>query len=69
MIGVIIEKLKGIVDYNFILLVVGIGIVTLFLDVRWLKKQNVPKEAKLAKVIGITYIIAGPVLYLALKFI
>lgn len=69
MIGVIIEKLKGIVDYNFVLLVVGIGIVTLFLDVRWLREQNVPKEAKIAKVIGITYIIAGPVLYLALKFV
>jgi len=69
MIDVILEKLKGIVDYNFILLVVGIGIVTLFLDVRWLNKKDVPKEAKLAKVIGITYIIVGPILYLALKFV
>ena len=69
MIGVIIEKFKGIVDYNFILLIVGIGIVTLFLDVRWLNKKNAPNEAKLSKVIGVTYIIVGPVLYLALKFV
>ena len=69
MLNIIIEKFKGIIDFYVIFMFVIIGIITLVTDVRWLKEKNRDKDLKIAKMLGITYIVLGPLLFLIIRYI
>ena len=69
MLNIIMEKFKGIVDYYVVLMFVIIGIITLVTDVRWLKEKERDKDIKIAKGIGFSYIVIGPLLFLITRFI
>lgn len=59
-------------DYFDIYLLMSILIPTLFIffiDIPNLRKDNLKKESKIAKVISIIYIVAGPMIYLFFKII
>lgn len=52
----------------FILLIIAIGLFTLLIDAKRLRNEGKKKDTKLAKAIGISYIAAGPILYVISKF-
>jgi hypothetical protein len=51
------------------ILTVGIGIYTLFVDCKTLKNQKNPKEARWAKWIGLIYMIGGVAFFLFIKLL
>ncbi len=52
----------------FILLIIAIGLFTLLIDAKQLNNEGKKKDTKLAKGIGISYIVSGPILYVISKF-
>ena len=68
-IGAIIYELKTIIDFTFVLSVIAIGLFTFFVDSRVFEAKKLKRETLFAKVIGISYIIAGPLLYVVLMFV
>lgn len=66
---IIINELKSLISFYFVLLVIAIGLFTFFVDGKSFKKKKLKGEEKLAKLLGLIYIIGGPVLYLFLKII
>lgn len=62
-----LKKLISIYSVWPMLLTVGIGIFTLFMDSRTLKSQKKIKEAKWAKWIGLIYTIGGAVFFIIIR--
>lgn len=50
------------------LLVVGSGLMSYFVDYKNMKKEENKKEAKISKFLGLTYIIGGILLYILVIF-
>lgn len=65
----IINELKELYSFYMIFLVVFIGLFTYFVDGIHLKIKGNMKESSLAKIIGITYMIGGPIVYILLKIL
>lgn len=57
-------SIRPILTSGIVIVVVLVGLFVLIIDRKELKDTGKKKDAKLAKGIGISYIIAGPVLYL-----
>ncbi len=64
----VVYVIKPLNNTFFILLIIAIGLFTLLIDAKQLKNEGKKKDAKLAKGIGISYIVAGPILYVISKF-
>jgi len=62
----IIKELKTIYDIYIALSMTGIGVFTLLIDSKSFKRRKLKREARFAKVIGVIYIITGPLLYIVL---
>ncbi|MGF7058941.1 CLC_0170 family protein [Brassicibacter mesophilus] len=60
----IIYELRTIIDLTLSLSIIAIGLFTFFVDMRVFQARGLKKEANLAKILGIIYIIAGPLLYI-----
>ena len=65
----IIKELQGLISIYFTMLVIFIGLFSFFVDGLSYKKSNDKKEEKISKIIGISYIIIGPVLFITLQLI
>ncbi|WP_425330884.1 CLC_0170 family protein [Anaerosalibacter bizertensis] len=61
--------LKNFFDIHFLISVLFPSLFIFFVDIPNLKRENLNKEAQIAKIIAITYIIVGPVTYLFFKII
>ncbi|WP_369881216.1 CLC_0170 family protein [Anaerosalibacter bizertensis] len=61
--------LKNFFDIYFLISVLFPSLFIFFVDIPNLKRENLNKEAQIAKIIAITYIIVGPVTYLFFKII
>lgn len=57
-------SIKPLLTSYLIILIVLVGIFVLIVDSKKMKNTGKKKDAKLAKILGISYIIAGPLLYL-----
>ena len=64
----VINELKTIIDFTFGLSVIAIGLFSFFIDGRVFETKKLKKEARVAKIIGVVYIIAGPLLYIVIQF-
>lgn len=69
--SIILSELKNMCNLYCILLIIAVGLFTFFVDGKRLKesKDNKDKDSKIARVIGLIYIIGGPVLFIVVKFI
>ncbi|WP_069650509.1 CLC_0170 family protein [Caloranaerobacter ferrireducens] len=65
----VINELKELYSLYMVFLVVFIGLFTYFADGIHLKTKGNIKESTLAKIIGIVYIIGGPLFYVLLKIL
>jgi len=65
----VLKKLLSIYSIWPMILTVGIGIYTLFVDCKTLKNQKNPKEARWAKWIGLIYMIGGVAFFLFIKIL
>ncbi|WP_412030655.1 CLC_0170 family protein [Anaerosalibacter bizertensis] len=61
--------LKNFFDIYFLISVLFPSLFIFFVDIPNLKRENLNKEAQIAKIIAITYIIVGPATYLFFKII
>ncbi|WP_425446255.1 CLC_0170 family protein [Dethiothermospora halolimnae] len=64
-----IEQLRDICNIYWLFFIVLIGLFTFFIDGNYFKNKKSKKEEKLARIIGLIYIIAGPVIFTALKLL
>lgn len=60
---IFIKQINNIANIYFVLLLVFIGAFTYFGDAERFKALGLDKETKIAKGVGISYMIIGPVLY------
>lgn len=58
------NSIKSLLEGIFVYLVFFVGIFELIIDTKNLKNEGNDRDAKLARGIGISYIIAGPILYI-----
>ncbi|MBM7685076.1 CLC_0170 family protein [Defluviitalea raffinosedens] len=65
----VLKKLLSIYSIWPMILTVGIGIYTLFVDCKTLKYQKNLKEARWAKWIGLIYMIGGVAFFLFIKLL
>ncbi|NLK22022.1 MAG: hypothetical protein GX308_08065 [Epulopiscium sp.] len=65
--GLIFEKIKSLYSVWFMVLTVGIGVLTIFNDAIVLKSKKYVEEAKWARYIGLIYIIGGLGVFIVLK--
>ena len=63
----IIGEIKSLYCVHIFLIVIAIGIFTILIDYKRFKKQGLHKDAKSAKIIGLIYLIGGPILYILLR--
>ena len=63
----LLEKFGSVFSVRFVIMVVIIGLILTFWDSKKLKQENMKKEYKMAKVLGILYLSLGIVLYIAGK--
>lgn len=64
-----IQQLKELTNVYLILLVIAIGLFTFFVDRKALKQKKQHKDFLFATVIGLLYIIGGPVIFIILRLI
>ncbi len=67
--SVIIKELKDICSSYCVLLIIAIGLFAFFVDRKALISKNYKKDAKIAKVIGIVYMLVLPIFMLIIKFV
>lgn len=65
----IIGQFKELYSLYMMFLVIAIGLFTFFLDQPSLSKKKLKRDAKLARIIGLSYIIGGPLIYIILMLI
>ncbi|WP_427337800.1 CLC_0170 family protein [Caloranaerobacter sp. DY30410] len=65
----VINEFKEICSLYMVFLIVFIGLFTYFVDGMHLRAKGNMKESNLAKIIGIIYIIGGPLFYSLLKIL
>ncbi|WDV46007.1 hypothetical protein PV797_21425 [Clostridiaceae bacterium M8S5] len=58
-----VKQINNIANIYFVFLLVFIGVFTYFGDAKRFKNLGLDKETKIAKVIGVIYMIIGPVLF------
>lgn len=58
-----LKQINNLTNIYFVILIVFIGVFTYFGDAKRFERLGLKKETKIAKGIGITYMILGPVLY------
>lgn len=63
----IIGEIKSLYRIYVFFIVTAIGIFTILIDYKRFKKQGLHRDAKSAKIIGLIYLIGGPVLYILLR--
>ena len=66
---VLIYSVKPLLTSYLIIFIVLVGLFLLLIDRREMKDAGKKRDAKVAQIIGITYIILGPILYLIGKAI
>jgi len=64
----ILNILKGIIDYKTILIIIGVGIVTLLMDGKAYKDKGYIRELKIVKWISYSYMTIGGLMYILLLF-
>lgn len=62
--SILTYTLRQFEDVFFILFIVFIGLFTILIDGKGLDNQGDKKDARLAKIIGISYIISAPILHI-----
>lgn len=65
----VIEWLGGRVTLMFMFLVVFAGMICHYIDGSEMDNRNLTREAAAARLIGLAYMIGGPLLYLALQIV
>lgn len=65
--GWIYGDVKEFYTFYHMLIVIGIGLFTFFVSQNSLKQKKLKKEANLAKIIGLTYLIGGFGLFILFK--
>ncbi|WP_183108818.1 CLC_0170 family protein [Thermohalobacter berrensis] len=65
----IITEFKDLYNLYMVVLVIAIGLFTFFVDKKSLARKKLQKEANLARIIGISYILVGPILYIIFKML
>lgn len=63
------EKLKDVLDIRAIIIIILIGLVSIFVDGPKLKRDGYNKELKILKIISYSYMGIGIILFILLKFI
>lgn len=61
---ILIYSIKPLLKSFLPFFVIAVGVFILLIDRKELQSSGKKRDAKLAKAIGISYIIAGPLLYL-----
>lgn len=65
----IIDILKSIFGGYVLVTIIAIGLFAFFVDVQSLKNKKLSRDAKIARGIGLSYLIGGPILYLIIRLI
>lgn len=65
----IITKIKSIYQWQFILLVIGLSLFSIYIDGRNLKSRGNRKEARISIVLGWVYLVGVVGIYFVLLFI
>ncbi|NMA82682.1 MAG: hypothetical protein GX962_02315 [Epulopiscium sp.] len=65
----IITKIKSIYQWQFILLVIGLSLFSIYIDGRHLKSRGNRKEARISIVLGWVYLVGVVGIYFVLLFI
>ncbi|EOD01687.1 CLC_0170 family protein [Caldisalinibacter kiritimatiensis] len=65
----IISELKELFSLYEMFLIVAIGLFTFFVDFQRLRKRRLRKDARIAKGIGLVYLIVGPLIFISLQFV
>ncbi|KPU27458.1 hypothetical protein TR13x_05145 [Caloranaerobacter sp. TR13] len=65
----VINEFKELYSLYMAFLVVFIGFFTYFVDGVYLRAKGNMKESSLAKIIGIIYIIGGPLFYVLIRIL
>lgn len=60
----IIEKFKGLIDFNFVALNLIIAFVLFFIDKRALNQKGLEKERKIVVGLSVALVIIGPLAYI-----
>ncbi|MTI48873.1 CLC_0170 family protein [Sporosalibacterium faouarense] len=64
-----ITELKSVLNLYFIFIVIAIGLFTFFVDGKKLSKNKLKKDSKIAKIIGLIYMIGGPLIFIIVKLV
>ncbi|MCX7883833.1 MAG: hypothetical protein N2448_02200 [Caloramator sp.] len=67
--SVVLEFIVNTFDFNVYILFIISSILLLFLDSKEYKKENLTREYKFAKFVGVFYIILGTILFLVARYI
>ncbi|MCR1899490.1 hypothetical protein NSA47_10885 [Irregularibacter muris] len=62
--GKVLDTIKGMYSFYTMVLLVGCGFFTFYVDQKIMLKKDLKKEAKVTKVVGLIYIIGGILSYL-----
>lgn len=65
----VIQQLKELANVYLIFLVIAIGLFTFFVDRKGFKNKKQKKDYLLATIIGLLYIIGGPIVFIVLKLV
>lgn len=65
----ILDEIKDIYNLYIVLLVIATGLFTFFVDSNQLRQDNLYKDSTIARVIGLVYMIAGPLVYIIVRII
>ena len=65
----IIDTLKSTFGAYVLVTIIAIGLFAFFVDAQSLGNKKLKRDAKIARGIGLSYLIGGPILYLIIKLI
>jgi len=65
----IIDTLKSVFGAYVLVTIIAIGLFAFFVDAQALRSKKLKRDAKIARGIGLSYLIGGPILYLIIKLI
>lgn len=66
MIAKILNIFKGIIDYPTILMIIAVGLFTLFLDGNRYKQKGYIRELRIVKIISYSYMGIGALIFILL---